>query len=95
MKYLKWFIDLLPVLALIGTGLLWIDSRYMYRNISDARHVEIQLQMYERELKRYERRVDNNGYIPSSEETREYDVLKQQVMLLTKQRNKIIGLEIE
>lgn len=74
-------------------GGLYMDTRYMHKEMSDARHLDLQITLYEREMKFYERRIDQGGYNPTLEEKREYNMLLKSIEVLGAERNKIIGLD--
>ena len=91
-KWLKWAINIVPLLAAIFTTVLWVDTRYMHKDISDARFIDMQMAMYERYVKVHERRIDREGYKPSEEEKREYDLMVNALTEMEKARNKVLGL---
>lgn len=82
---------IVPILAFIGTLSLWVDTRYMHKELSDTRFIEIQMALVKRDLKDYERSIDF-GHIVTEEEKRIYELQKKQLENLTTERNKVLGL---
>lgn len=92
-RYIKVILTVLPFIFTMASGLLWIDTRYMHKEMAEAQYAEIQLVLYTRSLKFYERKIDKEGYVPSTEETREYNLLLKTVEALTEKRNESLGLK--
>lgn len=90
-KALTIFIQLLPVISFCGTLALWADTRYMHKDMSDARHLELQIEFYDRQLTLWDRRIDKEGYSLNSEELREYELFEETIKRLKQQRLKILG----
>ena len=58
----KWYhglIAILPLLALIGSFWLWLDTRYMHKEISDNRHLSLQIDVVNLQLMEYNRIIDS------------------------------------
>lgn len=81
----------LPLIGAIATGIMWIDTRYMHKEISDTRFIELQIKIIEGQLKHYNRMIDS-GQTLSSEDTIRYDLDKEQLKELIKERNRILGI---
>lgn len=94
---LNWLKKLGLFVSVVGpllTAVLWFDTRYMHKEISDFRFLEIQISMLERDAKAYARRIDQENYIPTEEERLEYDVIKDQLIKLNTKRNELIGVDL-
>jgi len=96
-------LSIITLLGATATGLLWLDTRYMHsevaamlreqdKNANDIVHTEIHLMVVTRAMKYYEKVFDNEGYIPTAQEEREYGVLKDTVDRLESKQNKAMGL---
>ena len=81
----------LPLLALLGTAILWVDTRYMHREISDTRFIELQIKMVEINLQGYNRRL-GNGEELSPQEQLEYEMERDQLKFLMNERNRVLDL---
>ena len=92
-RWVKVTLAILPLFFTISSGLFWIDTRYMHKSIAESQFLELQLIVYTRALKFYERKIDNEGYTPTTEETREYNLLLDTVSDLNVRRNKELGLK--
>lgn len=92
MRILQLVKDYLPIIATAATLVLWVDTRYMHKSISDIRYIDLQIAFYEREMKDHERKIDDQGYTPSEEEKREYNTMDHSVKTLNLRRDKLIGL---
>ncbi len=92
----KWYhfaIAAAPVVAMFATGLMWIDTRYMHRNISDTRFIELQIKIVEGHVSSYNRILDSGGQLTASEKMKlELDM--NQLKNLTTERNKLLGIDI-
>lgn len=90
-KFYTEFLRALPVLALLGTLVLWIDTRYMHREISDTRFLEIRIEIVRDNVQEYHRRIDA-GETLSAQEQLEFDMEKDQLRFLMNERNKLLDL---
>ncbi len=90
-KFYTEFLRALPVLALLGTVVLWIDTRYMHREISDTRFLEIRIEMVSDNVQEYNRRIDA-GETLSAQEQLEFEMEKDQLRFLMNERNKLLDL---
>ena len=86
---------MVSLISAFCTLVLWVDSRYMHKEMADMITVELRLETYTRSMKFYERKIDDQNHTPSMEETREYEITKQMVLDLTRQRNVLLGLTPE
>ena len=90
----KWYaiiLATLPVIGAISTGLMWIDTRYMHREISDTRFIELQIKIIEGHIKDYNRILDAGESLSSEDQIR-YEMDREQLKDLTKERNRILGI---
>ena len=81
----------LPVLALLGTVVLWVDTRYMHKEISDTRFLEIRIEIVGDNVQEYNRRIDA-GEVLTAQEQLEFEMEKDQLKFLMNERNKILDL---
>ena len=90
----KWWhglIAALPILALVGSFALWLDTRYMHREISDTRFIELQIRIVQGNVRSFNRRIDNGEEL-NSQETLEFEMEKDQLKFLMNERNKILDI---
>ncbi len=90
----KWYSIILksvPVLAMIATAFMWVDTRYMHRDISNTRFIELQIRIVQGHIRDYTRIVDSNGVITASD-TVQHEMDKDQLKNLMAERNKILGI---
>lgn len=70
---------------------MWFDTRYMHKEISDTRYIELQIKIVERNVKDYHRMVES-GETPSPREELDFEMDKDQLKFLMNERNKILGI---
>ena len=90
----KWYhfvVAIVPVVAMIATGFMWMDTRYMHKEISDTRFIELQIRIVEGHIRDYNRIVDNNGDL-SADDVFENEMDVDQLKNLMAERNKILGI---
>lgn len=90
-KWYKHILQVLPVIAMLGTLSLWVDTRYMHKEISDIRFVELQVRIIEGQLQMYNRIVDRGDTLTLDEQWR-YEMDTEQLKNLTTERNKMLGI---
>jgi hypothetical protein len=91
----KWYHGLLgalPLLALIGSFWLWLDTRYMHvemgtqlKQISDGRHIQLQMDIIKLQLMDFNRRIDG-GHALTTQEQQDFDMLKFRLQLLEEEK---------
>ena len=81
----------LPLLSLIGQGVMYVDTRYMHKEISDTRYIDLQIRIIEGHIRDYERLKDTGANLNSSDESAYQTDLKQLDHLL-KERQRMHGL---
>lgn len=84
-------LTVIPILSALWTTIIWIDTRYMHKEISDIRFVDVQLIVAQGHMRDYERMI-SKGMIMTEEEKTEYDLEKQKYIYLTQERDKLMGL---
>lgn len=77
-----------PIVALLSATALWVDTRYMHREISDTRFIELQIKIVDGHIRDYHR-LDS----PSQEDTMKYNLDFEQLKNLQRERNRILGLD--
>jgi len=90
----KWYAIVLAILPLVGaisTGVMWIDTRYMHKEISDTRFIELQIKIIEGHIKDYNRILDAGGTLSAEDQIR-FEMDREQLKDLTKERNRILGI---
>jgi hypothetical protein len=81
---------IIPLLTFAGTVALWIDPRYMHKQISDTRFIDVQIRIVESNIRDFERIEESRQLTPG--EKNDLDVEKDQLGHLYKQRQKMLGL---
>lgn len=82
---------IIPILTFVGSLVLWVDNRYMLKQISDTRFIDLQISIVQGSLRDYERLSKNQLIIDKMDET-EYELQKQRLMLLEQERNRLLGI---
>jgi hypothetical protein len=90
-KWYKFIIFSAPMIAFIGTAGLWLDTRYMHRDISDTRFIEIQIMVVEGHVRDFTRTLDAGGHLTPSEQAA-YELEKERLKMLIAERNRILGI---
>ena len=90
-KILNFFKVIVPVIAMIATAGMWIDTRYMHQDISNTRFIELQIRIVQGHIRDYTRLVDA-GDIINANDTVQHEMDKDQLKNLMEERNKILGL---
>jgi len=92
----KWYhfvVATAPVVAMFATGLMWVDTRYMHRQISDTRFIELQIKIVEGHIGSYHRIIDSGGILTATEKMKlELDMA--QLKNLSAERNKVLGIDV-
>lgn len=90
-RSLLYIAAIMPILGVIGTAFLWLDTRYMHRQISDNRYIEMQILVLERSIEDYEDDL-NAGVKIKPEDKRDYQLEVAQLESLLRERNKLLGI---
>ena len=90
-KLVKTLIAVLPLLALAGTGAMWVDTRYIHKQISDTRYIDLQIKIVQGHMRDYERLKDQGATLSSTDESN-YQTDKRQLDHLLTERNRMLGL---
>jgi len=90
-KIATFFKVVTPVLAMIATAGMWIDTRYMHQDISNTRFIELQIRIVQGHIRDYTRIVDADGVISASD-TVQHEMDIDQLKNLMAERNKILGI---
>ena len=80
-----------PIIAFCGTAWMWLDTRYMHREISDTRYIELQMKIIEGHIRDYNRIVAGGG-TPSPDDVMNYELDLDQLKNLQQERNRILGI---
>lgn len=70
---------------------MWVDTRYMHKEISDTRFIELQIKIVERNIKDFHRLMESGVELSPSEQL-ELEMERDQLKFLTNERNKILDL---
>lgn len=91
----KWYhgvLASLPLLMMIGTAIMWVDTRYMHvemgakiKQISDGRHIQLQIDILKLRILEYNRIVDS-GVTLSAKQNEELGVLRFRLRLLEEEK---------
>ncbi len=90
-KWYHFILKAVPVIAMIATASMWIDTRYMHKEISDTRFIELQIRIVQGHIRDYTRIVDANGTITANDEVQHIMDIDQLKNLMA-ERNKILGI---
>jgi hypothetical protein len=90
-KTLTTLITILPLLALLGTGAMWVDTRYMHKQISDTRYIDLQIKIVQGHIREYERLKTSDAPLTMSDESN-YNTDLRQLDNLLSERNKLLGI---
>lgn len=82
---------IVPVIAMVATAGMWIDTRYMHQDISNTRFIELQIRIVQGHIRDYTRIVDADGII-SANDTVQHEMDIDQLKNLMAERNKILGI---
>lgn len=82
---------ILPLLSLIGQGVMYVDTRYMHKQISDTRYIDLQIMIIQGQIRDYERLKDSGATITASDES-VYETNMKQLDHLLKERQRMHGL---
>ena len=95
----KWYHGLLaalPLLALVGSFWLWLDTRYMHvevgskiKEISDGRHLTLQMDIINLQLMEFNRMIDA-GTVLSAKQKQDLDMLRFRLQLLEEEKKKAL-----
>ena len=80
--------------SVIWNTAIWIDSRYIYRNISDQRWIDTQIMVLRSDIREYNRHIAS-GNIPSEQEAIDYDLAKSRLEWLLEERDKLMGMGVD
>ena len=80
-----------PFISAIATAFMWADTRYMHKDISDTRFIELQIKIVEGHIRDYNRVLDSGGQLNAEEQVK-YELDKKQLMDLMAERNRILGI---
>ena len=89
--WLNKVLSILPLVALLSTSLMWVDTRYIHREISDTRFIDLQIKIIQGHVRDYER-VKDSGANPTSSDESNYKLDMQQLEYLMIERTKKLGL---
>ena len=82
---------LAPIITFSATAWLWLDTRYMHRNISDTRHIDTQIMIVQGHLRDYTRILDADIDLSAQDEIN-FDLDKARLQNLITERNKLLGI---
>ena len=86
-KWYHWLIASLPLLGLLGSLTLWVDTRHMHKDIADIRWLDVQILIIDGHILDYTR-IEN----PTTADTIAYELSRDQLNLLKGERSKELGL---
>ena len=80
-----------PIITFCATAWLWLDTRYMHREISDRRSVDTQIMIIQGHLRDYTRIIDSGRELSAQDELN-YDLDKTRLQNLQAERNRLLGI---
>jgi len=89
----KWYhglIAMLPLLALIGSFWLWLDTRYMHREIAQQQYTVLRYELALEKVKTFERLREDGHELDASERV-EYNQAKTKLEFAQNEYNKMLG----
>jgi hypothetical protein len=87
----QYMLPLAPVFAMFATLWLWFDSRYMHKEMSNARYIDSQIRVVQIELDVFHRVVDSGEVLTSKQQSR-YEALHAELSNLQEERNRQLGI---
>ena len=81
-----------PIITFCATMWLWLDTRYMHREISDRRSVDTQIMIIQGHLRDYTRIIDDKDRELSAHDKLSYDLDKTRLQNLQTERNRLLGI---
>lgn len=70
---------------------MWVDTRYMHTQISDGRHIDLQIRILQGNIRDYELMQETRELTPK--EKNDLDIEKRQLANLLLRRQDIMGLQ--
>ncbi len=90
-KWHHFVIATVPVIAMVATAIMWVDTRYMHKEISDTRFIELQIRIVEGHVRDYARIIDAGDDLSAADEIKlNMDMAQLQNLML--ERNKRLGI---
>ncbi len=90
----KWYhfvFAIVPVISMILTAGLWLDTRYMHKEMSDTRFIELQIRIVEGHIRDITRIRDAGSELSANDEIKlAMDLAQLQNLML--ERNKTLGI---
>jgi len=80
-----------PIITFCATAWLWLDTRYMHREISDTRFVDTQIMIIQGHLRDYTRIIDDGRELSAQDEIN-FDLDKNRLQNLHNERNRLLGI---
>ena len=91
LKWYKRLFKILPLITFFGLITLWVDTRYMHKEVSDIRYIELQMRVMNGQIKTY-KRMESAGGLISIEASWQHEMDVEQYKNLMKERNKLLGI---
>ena len=90
-KWYHYIMALAPLVAMLATAWFWLDTRYMHKEISDTRFIQLQLDIVSGQLMDYHRMIDN-GETLTAKEQQDYEMYKFRLQMQETERSKKLGI---
>ncbi len=74
----------MPLLALLGTAILWVDARYMHKEIAQSQLTILRYELATEKVKSFARR-EEAGEVLSADEIVDYEQAKAQLAFIQQQ----------
>lgn len=89
--WFHWLLAILPLVTAVATTAMWVDTRYMHKEISDTRYIDLQIKIIQAQIRNYEQRKDSNQPMSTMDHT-SYTLDMQQLNQLLIERNRLLGI---
>ncbi len=90
-KWYHYVLAIVPLVSMIATAWMWMDTRYMHKEMSDTRYIELQIRVVEGHIRDYTRVRDNGGLLSATDEIK-LDMDLAQLQNLMQERNRMLGI---
>jgi len=90
-KWWHYVVATAPVVAMCLTFFMWVDTRYMHKEISDGRFIELQIRIVQSAVDNHNKVIDAGGVVSAADATK-HDLNVDQLKNLLNERNKTLGI---
>ena len=90
-KWWHFVATIVPVVGLIISAMFWMDVRYMHKEISDNRHIELQYKIVTVQMNKYHQMQADKIQLTPAQITA-FKALEIEFIFLETERNKLMGI---